>query len=274
VRRAVVLAGVAACYPGVDNSDCEIRCGEAGACPSNLSCVATFCVAEGQFCPVPDLMAAYSFDGVVGMTIDDDSGNGNTARSASSIPIISGPDGSAIEFAGDQSATVTHASSLELDGRGFTVSMFLLLDPLDPPLGDMAIVVKLRENGEQPNPSYEWGVEYFAPGSTVKLFVTNVDLEVVGGEVSVPLRQFAHVAFTFDGTHVRGYVDGNQELDNTFDQPFEIANFQQDLVIGADGRREQNFFGAIDSLRIYKRVLVESEIRADIDNPLTPMAGR
>src|SRR5262249_46074256 len=165
-----------------------------------------------------------------------------------------------------QSATVSHDSALELDGRGFTISMFLRID-VAAAESDMAIVAKLRRNGEQSQPSYEWGIEFLLGSQRLALFMTDADVQQGGADMDVPVDRFFHAAFTFDGMTVRGYIDGVRELDRNLGEPFAIGNFQQDLVIGADGRREQNFSGAIDSLRIYKRVLVESEIQADLDTP-------
>lgn len=82
---AAACVTLIACYPGVDNGDCAIRCGTEGECPSNLSCVSGFCVDDGQVCVDPGLVLAYSFDTLEDGRIPDQSGG--TTRGPSEAEI-------------------------------------------------------------------------------------------------------------------------------------------------------------------------------------------
>jgi Concanavalin A-like lectin/glucanases superfamily len=79
---------------------------------------------------------------------------------------------------------------------------------------------------------------------------------------------WSHVALTFDGAHMRLYVDG--ELVDTTSANGAWAT-SGPLSIGCSAEFEDNFEGQIDEVRIYNRALSEAEIRGAMSAPL-PMA--
>lgn len=78
-----------------------------------------------------------------------------------------------------------------------------------------------------------------------------------------------HFAGTFDGSHLRIYVDGKLDGEKPNGEP--IMTSDKELWIGADdfGRPSDSFPGAIDDVRIYNRALNEREIQDAMSGPLS-----
>lgn len=267
---------LAACYPGVDNSDCGIRCGAENACPSNLSCVNTFCVDDGQRCVDPDLVLAYSFDTIAEDEIRDDSQHGNTARASGDPMTAPGVHGNALAFDGNgDGLIVPHAPSLAVAAGGaFTVSFWLFVEPQADFTVDQILVGKLRMNDQPVMPFYELGIEFDEADRVVELFLSNQsEVGILAcATAPPPIGSFTHVAFTLDGSEVHGYLDGveqpcnpNVSLENLM-----IPDYGQNLVIGRQANEQEFFTGKLDDLRIYNRALTRDEIAADINSPVTP----
>ena len=68
--------------------------------------------------------------------------------------------------------------------------------------------------------------------------------------------QWTHVALTFDGTNLRGYVDGT--LINTVPSSFALQGIP--LTLGKIHLGENYFNGLLDDVRLYNRVLTQTEI--------------
>jgi len=262
VRSVFLLAVAAGCYPGVDNSDCKITCGADGACPSNLSCAAGFCVAEGQICTDPDLAAAYSFDALEpDGRIADLSGNGNSITLHGNATLGSGHTGKALAFDGiDAFGSIAVSPSLTFDGA-FTVSFWAFIVP-DSTTTDDVLIGKLSGDSF---PTYEWGVEFDDAGSDdMNLLISDSDQQYGPFVMDAGAGRFAYIAYAYDGVDITGYVDGEQQA---------IANSHLDVLmkerpgeirLGADGEPRQFFTGSLDDLRIYRRALTAQEIARDM----------
>jgi len=89
-----------------------------------------------------------------------------------------------------------------------------------------------------------------------------------------PLGVWTHIAFTYDGANVTGYVNGAVKL-----QKAETSSIQArgtPLRLGVDGALGQGYKGNLDEVRIYSRALSQSEIQADMQtiNPTGPQIGQ
>jgi hypothetical protein len=74
----------------------------------------------------------------------------------------------------------------------------------------------------------------------------------------LPLNTYVHVAVTFDASYIRFYVDGAMTV--LYAAPGAPALNNAPVTIG---RGVYNgFVGAIDSVRIYNRVLTAAEVAA------------
>lgn len=273
--KAIALACVSlvACYPGVDNSDCQIRCGEEAACPANLSCVGGFCVDEGQTCIDPGLVLAYSFDDIDNNAVADHSGNGNTGGIEGEPVLIDGVHGQAMSFDGmGDLLRARHSPSLAVAPAGaFTVSFWILVEPQQAFIADQIIVAKTVEEDQITPPFYEFGVEFDQADKLLELFVGDDANNIITAyKVTPPLGQFAHVAFTWDGSIVHGYLDGILQpfADNSL--AVTIPDHEKNLVVGSQTTSNESFLGALDDLRIYNRALTIEEIVSDRDSGVAP----
>jgi hypothetical protein len=76
----------------------------------------------------------------------------------------------------------------------------------------------------------------------------------------MPKNEWVHLAWTFDGSNLRLYLNG---VDEQGPKPFSIGpNIDAPILIGVDDTRARVFHGPLDDVRIYSHALSESEILA------------
>ena len=86
----------------------------------------------------------------------------------------------------------------------------------------------------------------------------------------VPKNTWTHAAATFDGDLIELYIDGEPEFTRDYSEPVLIS--ENPLTIGnmtggavgnqVEGNNDRPFFGAIDEVKVYNRVLSGAEIKA------------
>jgi hypothetical protein len=155
----------------VDNSDCAIRCGEDSACPSNLACVNSFCIDDGQRCVDPTLVLAYSFENVEPAMVVDDSEYGNAAGIAGDPRQVPGKHGEGLAFDGiDDGLIVRHAANLAVaPARAFTVSFWSSIAQTDS-----CATRSSSASGDDDvatAPFYEFGVEFDMSDKVIELYL-------------------------------------------------------------------------------------------------------
>ena len=103
-----------------------------------------------------------------------------------------------------------------------------------------------------------------APGTAFMRFnqATSGELFQVNSTSLYPANGhvWMHVAATFDGTTMRMYVNGAEEV--AVPGPVSIAAHAVDFGIGAEGDGTNPFHGALDEVKVYNRALTPSEIAA------------
>ena len=210
-----------------------------------------------------DLALAYAFeDPLNGAMVLDGSGNGNTATLFG--PVFEDAHyGRGLTFDGfDDHAVASNSPSINIAGSGLTVAAWVRVD-VAATSSDAVLFGKLWEPlGSFAEPFYQYGLEYDletnsfafilpdAAGVTQRVFLLG---GVSGG--------FQHIAFTYDGTTVRGYIDGVELFTTSAQGTIPMRDTQ--LVIGVDGARGQALRGQLDNLHIYRRALDAGEIAAD-----------
>ena len=222
--------------------------------------------------PFDHLAAAYAFDESGGAATADSSGNGNHAT-LHGAAFVAGKHGNAVAFdgAGDY-VEAPNRASLDIAGPGITIAFWARIESTSSGT-DYVIVGKPWSASSMPSPFYQYGVEYSNSGNkTVDFFFGDP-----GGGLHGPYRMsvvpsvWTHVAFTFDGATVRGYVDGVERL--AASTAASLTPRGNSLRLGVDGAYQQFFDGALDDLRIYNRALTAAEVRsamaAPVRNPST-----
>lgn len=216
-----------------------------------------------------DLLLAYAFEDPVGSTmIVDDSGNGNAAQNFGPTLEL-GRYGSGLGFDGvDDHAVAPNSPSIDIAGAGFTIAAWVRVE-MAVVTSDETIIGKLwAPLGTFAEPYYQYGLEYVRDTNSIALLLpdaagVNHETFPLGGVSG----SFQHVAFSYDGMTVRGFIDGAELF--TAPAAVTVAKRDTQLVLGVDGLRKQPFHGALDNVRIYQRALTAAEIVEDRDTART-----
>jgi hypothetical protein len=201
----------------------------------------------GAYEYLSDIRGWWKFDG----TTVDSSGNGNSGTLVGSPGYSTGQTGAAISLNGtNQYVSVAESSSLEITDN-LTVAFWI--NPSSSSLSDPRVVEKaycweIKLNNGQPQ---------FAADDGRYALMSNV----------VSPGTWVHVAFTFSTTNgVKAYLNGSAVSlsANTFSSPggaLPTGSFGFLLGVYSDGTN--SFFpGRIDEVRVYNRILSDSEISA------------
>ena len=93
------------------------------------------------------------------------------------------------------------------------------------------------------------------------------DLAAVG-TTALPLNAWTHLAMTYDGTTLRLFVDGGQVGTRAVASPQLTSTGA--LRFGGNTIWGEYFTGRIDEIRIYNRVLSQTEIQNDRNTAVGP----
>ena len=92
----------------------------------------------------------------------------------------------------------------------------------------------------------------------------NATTASASGTSALAANAWSHVAFTFDGTSLRLYVNGT--LVRTTNASGSIAATTGQLLVGSDSAAW--YRGRLDDLRIYNRALTAAQIPTDSATPV------
>lgn len=209
-------------------------------------------------------VAAYSFDEGEGTTLEDVTGSGHNGEIESAEWTDRGKYGGALEFDGkDDCVTVPDAEELR------TTEEFTLETWVKPasPVGDDPIVYKDA-----------WG--HVADSLGIGIYSSakpegfigegEGEFESVAGSAAIEANVWTHLAFTYDGAHMRLYVNGS--LAGTQAQAEGPPWGEGPLVIGCNPDYPEFFKGKIDEVRVYDRALNANEVGPDVTPPTQPKA--
>jgi Concanavalin A-like lectin/glucanases superfamily len=200
-------------------------------------------------------VAAYSFDQGEGTTVEDVTGDGNTATIEGAQWTTHGRYGDAVEFDGEQCVSVPNSEALQLT-EAFTVEAWVKLQglPTDDP-------IFFKET--EADYSYAMDVGFGNEGDPAGF----LGGEELVGPSSIESNVWTHIAFTYDGSETRLFVDGEQVAS---EQVGPLATDSEGpLYIGCDGPAwGDHFRGRIDEVRIYERALDEDEVDTDMESPI------
>jgi hypothetical protein len=211
-------------------------------------------------------VAEYSFDEDKGEAIEDLAGeNDGTVEGAKWT--ANGRYGGAMEYLGYESCVKVPDSPQLRGGEEFTLEAWVR-----PTTVHEFMPIFYKQRGED----YAYGLWFdeVADGKPEgEINDGTYPLPTVKAEADVPLDAWSHVALTFDGAHMRLYVDGRLVATGATAEPLASEG---PLEIGCASvyGNEDHFEGRIDEARIYDRALTEAEVDLDMETPLqTPKAG-
>jgi concanavalin A-like lectin/glucanase superfamily protein len=161
-----------------------------------------------------------------------------------------------------------NSPSLNISGTAITISMWVNIT--DSSTTDYVLISKPWVQGSQPYPYYQYGIEYDANGAkTLGFYFGDASGNLQGPFSMTPLLgTWTHVAYTYDGIAVKGYLDGVLKIQTPESQ--SLAQRATTLRIGVDSIYHQGYKGTIDDVRIYSRALAQAEIQQDMNIGVPP----
>jgi VanZ family protein len=181
-----------------------------------------------------DLVASYSFDENSGTAVKDGSGNGNDGLLVNYPQRVSGRRGKALSFDGSgQYVRVPNSPMIDVSGRAITISMWIMLRDFTNASLDQVLLSKPWNTNSMKYPYYQYAVEFDANGKKSVDFFFGDDSGRLRGPFSMtaPLGVWTHVAFVYDGSHVRGYVDGREELATGISEEWNFPDIFDNILL-------------------------------------------
>jgi len=218
---------------------------------------------------IPGLAAAYAFDEGAGTIARDASGNTNRGTLTGATWTFAGHSGGALSYDGASDyVQVQNSPSINVSGKGLTIEMWANITAGGGV--DYVLLAKPWTNGSTASPSYQYAIEFDANGGrTLDFYLSDTTGTRRGPYQMTPVTgAWTHLAYTFDGTAVKGYLDGVLTIAAPLDA--DIQGRASHLLIGADGGFGQSFRGKLDDVRIYSRALTQAEIQTDRGRPVPP----
>jgi hypothetical protein len=194
------------------------------------------------------LNAQWKMDEGSGTSTADASGNGNTGT-LNGATWATGSYGTSIALSGNHSyVSVQESSSLELS-KQLTVAFWMYATSnanIDPRVIAKLYSWDVKLNGSNRFPQFSSGGKYAAM------------------KTPLPLNTWEHVVFTFSSGILKGYINGVPVAfsTNTFTGTETLPLQMYGLFIGSDPSKTASFKGNVDDVRLYNRVLSDSEILA------------
>lgn len=228
---------------------------------SKVTLVLTLCMLLSicHFCNanVADdgLVAFFPFDEGTGDKASDVTGNGHDGKFEGAPKWVDGKFNSALEFDGnDDYVAVDDNNALDFTDK---ITMMAWFSPNDD-LTSRRLMVK--------NDSI-FVIFDFGNKKSIDFLVKPTNLFAESSTIDWTIGEWYHFAGTFDGKKLKVYVNG--KLEGDADNPTNISPSDLDLWIGGDdfGRPTDFFPGKIDEVRIYNRVLSESNIQKIMETP-------
>jgi hypothetical protein len=208
-------------------------------------------------------IAAYSFDAGEGETVEDVTGNEHDGTIEGPEWTDRGKYGDALAFNGEAEDCVTVPESEELElSEEMTLEAWV---KAGSPTEDDPIIFKEGYGGI----GYAMGLGVSSAGKPDGLIGEGGgEFESVTAPYAIEANVWTHLAFTYDGAHMRLYVNG--ELVATKTQSSGPLAAGGSLRIGCSGIWEEGFDGRIDEVRIYDRALGAAEVAPDTRPPTQP----
>ena len=208
-----------------------------------------------------ELVGWWRFNEGSGSTCNDSSGNGHDGTVLGTPQWATGPEGSgpALVFSPDVCQGVDCGVFDPTDGTGqFSLTLWAFWD------GTGTFQHFFTKSNGWGADTLMFQVELWGAHDSAQ-YTDRVGVSSVSGgsvEFSIlPKNEWVHLAWTFDGSDLRVYLNG---IDEVGPKPFSIGpNVDAPVLIGVSHAAEGRVFhGSLDEVRVYSHALSESEILA------------
>lgn len=207
----------------------------------------------------PSLVAHWDFDSAENNLVADRSANGLDARVVNAS-FSEGLKGNAFNGNGQGYLEVPYSPAFDQFEKGITISAWVYRDA-DSSQNYNCIVT--RETGASWSEYFDLAIHQNHPLLAIDLD-GNSYIQTDCKE-TLPLKQWIHLAGTFDNQTFRLYVNGEETASGKKEGSFQFSDTNP-LIIGSntnDGGQvfHDYFYGKIDELKIFNRALSSSEIK-------------
>jgi len=204
-------------------------------------------------CADPSLIAYFPFDA----HYNDESCYKRPGISAGGVTITASNriSGSSAYFSGNAKVTVDLLSGYEW-GNQFTVSVWFKRT------GGWGNYQGIVSNGYQSQGSWEIRMGHQNSGQMLGGGVVTSDSSKTWDYAHLIASQnhWHHVAMVYDGTQLNYYLDNVKQTGNDLCCSGDLITRDNPLIIGANGKGSEYFYGYIDELKIFSRALSYSEV--------------
>ncbi len=209
------------------------------------------------------LVGYWSFDAC---NVRDDSGNRFTGRTIGNPRCVSGAQGSAFEFNGDNFIQIPNVP-VPSSGHSYALWFRPAMD-LDSssPRQDLLYADTDADAIQQGRGRPHITMNHDGDGKVgfhPRIITDGGEVETSNSIESNTSEWLAdrwyHVAFTWDGTTFRTYIDGERQQTATL--PSGMSFVYEGIVLAIRGDGEFPFTGGLDEVRMYDRILTEDDVR-------------
>lgn len=208
------------------------------------------------------LVAYYAFDESGGTVSYDDSANNHNGRFVGTPGRVAGKLNGALEFTG--ATNYVDAGTYSVSGSAMTVSAWVQGSPLS---GEARIAAKSSGQAES---DHDW---MFGMGSgagatetlRVRLKTDGTTTTHMTNTLALTNNTWYHVAFTYDGSNIRVYLNGNEVGSFAKTGTLDQSSLPVRIGSGDDGSGGPAavWDGMIDEVKVYSRSLSQAELVAE-----------
>ncbi|MBN2270573.1 MAG: C10 family peptidase [Sedimentisphaerales bacterium] len=197
------------------------------------------------------LIGRWKLDETTGQTAEDSAGvNDGTVYGGAAWQASGGMFDGALLFGGDDYIVIPNESNFDMDEQ-ITVASWVKINTVNK---DWQTVIAKGNSAWRLSTLRSERKFYFA-------ITGSPSNAAVNGSVNVPLGEWHHVCGTYDGTHIRLYIDGVEDPAGPAAYAGGIATNNFDVYIGENAEiRGRYWRGSIDEVRIYNYALKAGEV--------------
>jgi hypothetical protein len=220
--------------------------------------VVVFLAAASSRAGTPGLVAHWKFDEGSGTSASDSSGNGHTATLVGGASFVSGRQGNAVSFDGnDDRVVVPHAADLDFGNGSFTVLLWFKTSEVSQRY--------LMAKNYSPSQPF-WGIAVCGPGveQGVNGYVHDGSkTSQAPDKLNYADGQWHYLAFVRDrgALQLRLHMDGAR-VTTAADASGSVANTAA-LLIGDIATPGYKYRGLIDDVKLFNRALSPAEIEQE-----------
>ena len=181
---------------------------------------------------------------------------GNNGVVNGTVPYVAGKVGNAFSFTGNGANSVRIPNSASLQSSLLTVEYWIYFNNAQNSIN----VTKRSSSGA--GDAWQTGIAY-SGGNFILQFVGSTAgglFDWYSAPLASPVGTWTHVAATYDGTTVKGYVNGSQVLTQAV--ALNLSTRNADIYFGAYANGTSPLDGKVDELSIYNRALSATEVQA------------